>query len=454
MRDVLIIGAGPAGLFAASELAEAGLTVAILDRGEAMERRKCPETKTCDCPVCSMLCGIGGAGGFSDGKNTISIGRGTQGERIFKEEDLAIMEFVDEEVARMAGTIGVQQREVDDTGEFSRFGFRFGSYPLRHVGSDGIRKSICVMHDELEAKGVDIFTNTMVDDVGRFGSDFVIRTHDSVYGHGPTLFYAKKVIIASGLDGAPWLSVLADKLGIGMSSGPAGFGLRLETSSEVLEPLFSTFYDWKMERGRLRSFCCNHEGMIVNENHKSLGVKNVNGHSFLNPARRTDSSNCAIIAKIQPAMTVTGDPQTEVVEMARAINADARGHTAFQTVVDFLSGRPTFYKDAGHGVRTNYQSEGGVDIGKHLDRIPGLLDDYREYLKALDEIVPGVIDESSLIYGPEVKYYARKLVLDEWECSEIPGLFIVGNATGYLDSFVAAATSGVLAAKKIITEVN
>jgi uncharacterized FAD-dependent dehydrogenase len=448
--DIAIIGAGPAGMYCASELTQAGKKVIIVERGPAMEDRVCPKNQYCDCGVCNILCGIGGAGGFSDGKNTLSLTRGTQMEELFPPEAGQIMETVDKSVAHYAGTEGVIVPEVTCSSDhrFNRNGFRFSSYPLRHIGSDGIRKWATNMRASLAQQGVTFITGCdaikILDGSGGRGVHGVKICNQTIR--------ADTVIAATGLDGAPWLYKELVRCGATFQPGPAGIAIRLETASDVLAPLFDVFYDWKMEKGRLRSFCCNHHGYVVNENHASLGIRNVNGHSFLDPKHRSNSSNCAIMSKITTEMAQ--NPQETVRGVARTINLMAGGHTAIQRVTDFISGRATAPGEmlpTLNPVVTNHQARCGVDIGLGLQAVEDLLSDYQDYLYSLDGIVPGVVSDKSYVYGPEVKYYSPRVnITPGWEVAEVPGLYVIGNASGYLDSFIAAATSGIIAARSII----
>jgi uncharacterized FAD-dependent dehydrogenase len=448
-EDIIIIGAGPAGMYCASELIRDGRSVAIIDRGPSMEERVCPESPYCDCRVCNILCGIGGAGGFSDGKNTLSLTRGTQMEDLFPFEAEEIMHEVDKSVADYAGTEGINVPQVSCSHDhpFNSHGFTFSSYPLRHIGSDGIRQWAINMRRDLAGQGVTFVTDR---EAIRILNDPGVGGISGVKANGQNIG-ARIVIAATGLDGAPWLYREMVRLGATFRPGPAGIAIRLETASEVLAPLFDIFYDWKMEKGRLRSFCCNHHGYIVNENHASMGIRNVNGHSFLDPAHRSNSSNCAIMAKITTEMAP--NPQETVKTVAKTINAMAGGHTAIQRVTDFLEDRPTppGYMDIEDSVRTNHQARAGVCIGLGLQSVDDLWSDYCDYLVSLDMIVPGVVSDRSFIYAPEVKYYSPRVrITPGWECIGVPRLYVIGNASGYLDSFVAAATSGIIAARSII----
>lgn len=450
--DVAIVGAGPAGMYCARELKrlEPDIGVVIVEKGCGIKGRECPKTRECACEPCAILCGTGGAGGLSDGKNTISVGRGTQGEDLFRPEDVSIMREVDSSVAAYAGGESVvfdgQQAMLHP--EFSRLGFTFSSYPLRHLGSDGIRRWAANMRGDLWERGVEfvdaeevrgILSNSREDRRARV----VVTENRSIEA-----LYA--VVAATGLDGAPWLHEQLVMHGCQFRPGPAGLAIRLEAPAAVLAPLFGAFYDWKMERGRLRSFCCNNRGYVLNERHASLGVRNVNGHSFLDESMKTESSNFAIMAKVTTAMTA--DPQEIVVGLARAVNGAAGGHSVVQSVEDFLCGRPTEAWDLSYNYFiTNRQARHGVDIGQCLDGIDGLARDFRDYILTLDRLVPGVIGDFSVVYAPEVKYYSPRVSLTPgWESVDVPGLYVIGNASGYLDSLVAAATSGIIAARDII----
>lgn len=447
--DVIIIGAGPAGLYAADELNKQQMSVAVIDKGREMEDRECPESKACNCKICDILCGIGGAGGFSDGKNTLSLTRGTQGEELFPRTQhmLDVMERVDAATVRFSGTSGKSltgEEHPEEAKAFCKNGFSFNTYPLRHIGSDGMRAAIIGMRANLAKRGVEFFSRLEVKRILTADPGRVVTGVETSHGY----LWSNTVMAASGLDGSPWLHRELVRLGAKFTPGAAGIGMRLETPASVMDPLFDTFYDWKLERGRLRSFCCNNRGYIVNENHASLGVRNVNGHSYLDPKRKSDSSNCCILSKIRPDEVGT-NPQEAVVRIGRRINGMAGGHTVVQLASDFAAGRASA-EIPRNPFRTNFQSRPGGDIGEAIGEIPGLRKEFQTYLIDLGKMVPGILDEYSLVYGPEIKYYSPRVVIDSrWEAKGIRGLYVVGNASGYLDSFVAAAMSGVMAAEAI-----
>lgn len=453
MDRVIIIGAGPSGLFAAGVLSQSGIPCVVIDSGHEMEDRECPESAICRCATCDILEGIGGAGGFSDGKNTYSLTRGTQMETIFDESNQKFLDLIDE-ITLMYGSEGVLYKPLDSPpSAFSEAGFQFESYPLRHIGSDGIRRFIESYAGHLRNSGVEILSLTDAKRLTQRGTDgkYSVLVQDLASSRLSTM-RSDKVIIATGLHGSPWMEDQAHLLGIPLSSGPAGFGIRFEARHETLASLFKSFYDFKLSKVyndiTFRSFCCNQRGWVLNENHRLMGIRNVNGHSNIDEPH-SNASNFAIIAKITKA--IHPQPQDLVKSIAMQINMAVDGGTVVQRARDFVAMRPTIsdYFKVGESIRTNHQARAAVDIGVFMPS--QLRDGFREFISDLDRIVPGILHSTSMVYAPEVKYYGMKFPVDygTWECDGYPGLYVTGNASGYLDSFVSAALTGIIAANHI-----
>lgn len=440
MKRVAIIGSGPAGLFCAYTLA--GLAyVTIYEAGLPIEQRTCPETGCDKCAICHILEGGGGAGGLSDGKNTYSLMRGTQMENIFPEDAKRWLPTVDGVMVHFAGE-GVWYNPMPAPEIFKDSPLNFETYPLRHVGSDGIRKFVKGITTDLERMGVEI-------SYLRSASPRINLSTMEAKGVVTDVEYypADVTVIAAGLQGIPWIEHLMMSIGSPLGSGPAGFGLRLETDAEILAPLHKQFYDYKISHEMpdgviIRSFCCNQNGYVINERHTDLNIINVNGHSFLDPSMRSRSSNVAIMAKIPESLYIS--PQDFVIGLGKELSKDG---SQCQSLMEFMDmGR----SDIDIQFLTNPQSVLG-DIASQIHVF--LLDAFRTFIWELNRIV-SVISPKSIIYAPEIKYYGRRVnVTPEWRCKDVKSLYIIGSGSGYLDSFVATALSGIIAAENIKREV-
>lgn len=462
----LIIGAGPAGLFCAEELLRKGHPadeIMIVDSGSSMRERQCPESPECNCEVCDILEGVGGAGGFSDGKMTISLGRGTQTEPIFQTEHEPILNWIDQKIVEYGGEGKYYEpikeyAKSDFHREVESVGFKFDTYRLRHLGSDGAQQMIIYQEMMLKEYGVEFRLNTPVSnllwernqagDIRTIG--VLTLSKDSVVD---SVILADRVVIATGLQGEPWVRRQAERLGIDLLGGSAGIGIRLEASAKNLSALFDTFYDFKMELetpiGQLRSFCCNREGYIVNENHQELMIRNVNGHSNLASDKKSNSSNFAIIAKVNGNRTGILSPQEWVCDVARGINSMADGMPVVQYADDFMNGVDSDVDalDA-NSVRTNHQAVAGPNMALNMPN--DLSKSFSQFLATLNNVLPQGLGNDAVVYGPEIKYYGYRFPVDgNWKSMGVEDLYVVGNASGYLDSFIAAAVSGVIAARDI-----
>lgn len=445
---VAIIGSGPAGLFCADRLAEA-CNVTVFEAGLPIEERVCPESGCETCKRCHILEGEGGAGGLSDGKNTYSLSRGTQMESVFEEEDSMWLGYIDNAIVRFAG-YGVWYDPLSRIPKgFKDSPFEFGSYPLRHVGSDGIRKFVRGFIDYLKRRYVEF-------DYSEAYPTLLDRQATGVcalrrYGKARLRGY-DIVVIASGLQGIPWIERFMTNAESPLGLGPAGFGIRLEMDARILDDLHDQFYDYKIVYHHksgliLRSFCCNQRGMVLNERHTDMHIININGHSFLNPGLKTKSSNMAIIAKIPE--TFAKFPQQFVRSVAKSVNSQCGG-SAYQPMVEFMSPTANKFPRFNSEYVTNKQSIWS-DLTKTLGAY-GLLDAFRSYILELSKIVP-IISSTSVVYAPEIKYYGRRVnVTKKWKSKDIERLYVIGSGSGHIDSFVAAALSGIVAAENIKKE--
>jgi uncharacterized FAD-dependent dehydrogenase len=443
----LILGSGPAGLFAADALLRAGVTdVVIAERGRLMPKRTCPPGPGCNCRTCDVLEGEGGAGSFSDGKVTLSAVRGTHAQHLFTHAQAQLLDHVGAAVRRNVSNV-VDYAPVPELSALAghETQLRGESYPLLHVGSDGIREFGHRFSAELQSRGARLLTGVNVTELRIEGGR--IR---GVVGHdrsGRIAIDADAVVAAVGMVGTPWLEQQLATAGVVLETGPADIGIRLETSAAALDPLIGQFYDFKAHHTTpsgidVRSFCVNGHGSIVNEYHRPLGIRGVNGHSFLN--QRSDLSNLAILATITEAFTP--DPKAYVRDTARAITAATDGYPVRQTLAGFLPQGTT--GQALGVVASNPKTRTG-DLRAALPE--PLADAFTSYITALGAALPPVLAPDTVLYAPEIKYYNYRVPIDSdsWHSRDVAGLYVVGNAAGYTASLAAAALSGLIAGQAI-----
>jgi uncharacterized FAD-dependent dehydrogenase len=263
------------------------------------------------------------------------------------------------------------------------------------------------------------------------------------HGRAESLIPASCVVAGCGLAGAAWLEDQLRGAGVRLTTGPADFGIRLETTAAALGTFTGEFYDFKLSHSAggigLRSFCVNGDGFIAAEYHRGLGVRGVNGHSYL--GRRSGQSNLAIVATI--TQEHHADPKAYVRQLAARVNAAADGYPIRQRLAGLVTGCGP---PAGIQL-TNPKSR----PGRLQDVLPaGLLGAFCSYIMALGQIEPRVVAADGLVYAPEIKYYAYQVPVGQgWQSTDIAGLYVIGNAAGYTASLSAAALTGIIAADAI-----
>lgn len=443
-----IIGAGPAGLFAAHEIAErTNAEIHIFDQGRSMSHRRCPSSSLCVCDTCGILCGGGGAGGFSDGKITLSPLRGVHGERVFTGEQEDLLKRLDESIVRW-GTKGTYTSPQDvDMGDIP-VEYEQTTYPLRHIGSDGMQLWSRRFVDHLEQKhGVVFDWGVQITGlVSERGGGKAVQTKEGRYAFFDT------IMLATGLAGTPWLEAILGSLGVQLQANhSADIGIRLEARRDYLNPLLRYFYDFKVEMEgaqgiKFRSFCVNGGGYIVNERH-SLGFRTVNGASM--HSKSTRYSNMAILATIPTSFHT--HPRFKVRQWAARMQMDE--YPMRQRLGEFMrSGQGGVIGYPGAAEPTNPKTREG-DVREAM--LPVLAEGFTSFIQGLQKAAPLIVHPDNWVYAPELKYWAYKVpVSEDWEIGGLPGIYALGNASGHTASFSGAALSGMVAGRGVAAKVN
>ena len=449
--DVIIIGAGPGGIFAAYELMQnkPELKVAVFEAGHALEKRRCPidgdKIKTCiGCKSCSIMSGFGGAGAFSDGKYNITNDfGGTLYEYIGKKKALELMHYVDEINMRYGG---------EGTKLYSTAGTRFKTVciqqdlhlldaSVRHLGTDINYIVLENLYNDLKEK-VEFFFDTPVLSVEALENGYAVKCMDAVYT-------CDQCVISVGRSGSKWMEQVCRDLEIPTKSNRVDIGVRVELPAEVFAHLTDELYESKIvyrteQYGdKVRTFCMNPKGVVVNEN--TNGIITVNGHSYEDPARQTGNTNFALlVAKhfSEPFKDSNGYGES----IARLSNM-LGGGVIVQRFGDLIRGR-----------RSNEDRIREAFITPTLNATPGdlslvlpkrLLDGIIEMIYALDKVAPGTANDDTLLYGVEVKFYNMEVDVDEHLQSRYDGLYIIGDGSGITHSLSHASASGVFVAREI-----
>ncbi|MFP3985155.1 MAG: NAD(P)/FAD-dependent oxidoreductase [Candidatus Bathyarchaeia archaeon] len=450
--DVVIVGAGPAGIFSALELVEnTSLSILILDKGADIDKRKCPASRglgCLNCEPCNVLHGWGGAGAFSDGKLTLSteVG-GWLGQYINKEELQKLIDHVDRVYIKFGAPHNVYGANVDRIEEIERkaalAGLKLVPQKVRHMGTEKCAETLRKMRSFLNGK-VKVRTKTEVK--GLIVGNGRVEGVETVDGDK---IFAKYVIVAPGRSGAEWLKTEAQALGLKTLNNPVDVGVRVEVQAPILEELTSVLYEPKLIYyprffdDAVRTFCVAPYGEVITESYD--GVLTVNGQSYAE--HKTGNTNFAILVS-----TSFTEPFKEPIAygkyIARLTNL-LSGGIIIQRLGDLEAGRrSTEERIARSTVVPTLKSATPGDLSFVLPY--RYLVDIREMLEALDKIAPGLHSRDTLLYGVEVKFYSSRLALNE--CLETPlkNLFTIGDGAGLTRGLVQASLSGVIAAKHIV----
>ncbi|MDR1510202.1 MAG: FAD-dependent oxidoreductase [Synergistaceae bacterium] len=452
--DAVIVGSGPAGLFAARELARENKKVLLLDKGRDITRRICPlkkGAKECaHCQPCNVVCGWGGAGAFSDGKLTLTPDFGGNLEQYCgRKELISLISEVDAVYLEHGASTDVFRPEGEMASRIidsaRRAGLEVIPATIRHMGTDRSRDILGSLY--LKAKDqLDIRMGVMVSEVS-IGSDG--RTRGVILEDG-TEIEASAVLLAPGREGAPWMEETIRRLRLPIASLPVDIGVRVEVPAAWAKDITDQFYEIKAVLDtptfddRVRTFCMCPNGEVTTEFQSRQSILTVNGHSNSEEFSKTENTNFAILVSTNFSKPFN-NPTGYGSHIARLANM-LTGGIMVQRLGDLKKGRRSTPERIARGlVRPTLESAVPGDLSFVLPyrHLTGIV----EMIEALDNIIPGINGPNTLLYGVEVKFFSLKLDLDQNLATKTPGLWAAGDGAGVTRGVVQASASGILAAR-------
>lgn len=461
--DVIIIGAGPSGIFCAYELKEKAkdLRILMIEKGRKIENRKCPkrETKTCvGCKPCSITTGFAGAGAFSDGKLSLSpdvggnlpdiLGYDKAVELIGESDNIYLKFGADENI------YGVDK--VKEIQEIRRkainANLKLIECPIRHLGTEEGYKIYSKLQTYLLDEGVEMMFNCMV-------SDLIIEDKEAVgiiTDKGESI-YANEIVSAIGREGSEWFSHICEKYKVDTEVGTVDIGVRVEVRDEIMEFLNKNLYEAKLVYytptfdDKVRTFCTNPSGEVATEYYEN-GLAVVNGHAYKSKEYKTNNTNFALLVSknfTKPFRT----PIEYGKQIAQLSNMLCDGRILVQTFGDFQRGRRTTEERL---CRNNL-------IPTLKDAVPGdlslvfphrIMVDIEEMILALDKVTPGIASDETLLYGVEVKFYSNKVVVNKDFETSIKGLRAIGDGASVTRGLQQASANGISVARSILKNIS
>ena len=457
--DVIIIGAGPGGIFCAYELMEKrpDLKVIMIEKGRSIEMRECPKRKTkkcVGCKPCSITTGFAGAGAFSDGKLSLSPDVGgnlpnilgyEETTRLIRESDDIYLKFgADTSVYGMdkeAEVREIRRKAINAN-------LKLVECPIRHLGTEEGYKIYSKLQSHLQEQGVEMHFNTMVTEI--LLEDGVATGVKTDKGD---IWHAREIVSAVGREGADWFKDKCEEIGIETTPGTVDVGVRVEVRDEIMQTLNENLYEAKLIYhtptfdDKVRTFCTNPSGEVATEYYEG-GLAVVNGHAYKAKDYKTNNTNFAILVSknfTKPFKT----PIEYGKKIAELSNMLCGGKILVQTLGDFRRGRRTTEERL---CRNNL-------MPTLKDAVPGdlslvfphrIMVDIEEMILALDKVTPGIASEETLLYGVEVKFYSNKVVVNRDFETSIKGLRAIGDGAGVTRGLQQASANGISVARSIL----
>lgn len=461
--DVIIIGAGPGGIFCAYELLrqKPDLKVIVIEKGRSIEKRVCPKRTTLQCvgcKPCSITTGFAGAGAFSDGKLSLSPDVGGNLPDILGYEKTAELIHESDEIYLKFGAdrnvYGVDKQDVIREIRRRAIGanLKLVECPIRHLGTEEGYKIYAKLQKHLMNEGAELIFNTMVEEIlVEDGKAVGVRTDKG------DVYYGSEVVSAVGREGADWFKDKCEEVGIETTPGTVDVGVRVEVRDEVMQYLNDNLYEAKLIYhtptfdDKVRTFCTNPSGEVATEYYEG-GLAVVNGHAYKAKDHKTHNTNFAILVSknfTKPFKT----PIEYGKQIAQLSNMLCGGRILVQTFGDFKRGRRTTEERL---CRNNL-------IPTLKDAVPGdlslvfphrIMVDIEEMLEALDKITPGIASDETLLYGVEVKFYSNRVIVNSDFETSIKGLRAIGDGAGVTRGLQQASANGISVARSILKGMN
>ena len=453
--NVIIIGAGPGGIFSAYELRKnnPNISIAIFETGNSLDKRKCPidgvNIKSCiGCKTCSIMNGFGGAGAFSDGKYNITNDfGGTLYEHIGKKEAIELMKYVDEinvshggEDTKMYSTAGTEFKKICLQNELKLL-----DASVRHLGTDINYIVLENIYNELK-DSIDFYFNTPVETIQILENNkYKIKTKKED-------FICDKCIVSVGRSGSKWMEKVCKELNLKTSSNRVDIGVRVELPAVIFAHLTDELYESKIVyrtkgyEDNVRTFCMNPRGFVVNEN--TNGIVTVNGHSYDGVDKQSENTNFALL--VSKHFSEPFNDSTSYGENIAKFSNMLGGGVIVQRFGDLIKGRRSTESRMKESLTTPTLEATPGDLSLVLPK--RILDDIIEMIYALDKIAPGTANDDTLLYGVEVKFYNMEVDIDENLETSYKGLYIIGDGSGVTHSLSHASASGIYVARKILED--
>ena len=460
-KDVVIIGAGPAGIFTAIEMIKKGSkkSIVIVEKGAPIEKRSCPKTKTQQCvncqPYCHITTGFSGAGAFSDGKLSLSYEVGgdlpsligpDKAQETIEYTDKIYLDFgADEHIEG----IGNEEEVKEIRKSAIKAGLKLVDCPIRHLGTEKAQDIYLSLENYLRDNGVELMFGYECQDViikdGVCTGAVITKKNETI------TIEADNVVVATGRRGADWLEKLCAEHDIAHQPGTVDIGVRVEVRNEVMEKVNKVLYESKLIgypapfKNKVRTFCQNPGGFVSQENYdNNLAV--VNGHSY--KELKSNNTNLAILVSHNFSHPFN-QPIDYAVKVGELTNMLGAGHIMVQRFGDILAGKRTWQKELSFSnVRPSLPDAVAGDITAAMPY--RAMTNIINFIKAVDEVVPGFASEETLLYSPELKFYSNRVKMDEDLNTSVKGLFCLGDSSGWTRGLMMASVMGVLMGRKLV----